>query len=227
MRDQEFVVLYIRNLRIEEPVVTFTNLIVSFLCFYYFYQIHSLSRKSQTLVFFKLYFFLMGLATLLGGIFGHAFLYAVPFEMKLAGWLTSMVSIMLIERTAIEHTKVLFNKKVIRILRVINGLELATFMTLTIISLDFFFVEIHSGYGLMFVVLSLEGYLFYKTKSKSSKNMLVGVSFAAAAALIFMNHISLHRWFNYLAISHVLMAVATLFFYRGAIKISAEDEGRH
>ena len=110
------------------------------------------------------------------------------------------------------------------ILRVINVLELATFITLTVISLDFFYVEIHSGYGLMFVVLSLEGYLFYKTRSKSSRNMLIGVSFAAAAALIFMNNISLHRWFNYLAISHVLMAIGTLNFYRGAIEISIEDE---
>ena len=71
----------------------------------------------------------------------------------------------------------------------------------------------------MFVVLSLEGFLFLKTKNKASKYMLVGVGFAALAALFFMNKISLHQWFNYLSISHVLMAAAATFFYIGTTKI--------
>jgi hypothetical protein len=71
----------------------------------------------------------------------------------------------------------------------------------------------------MFVVLSLEGFLFFKTKNTAGKYMLTGVGFAALAAIFFMTKISLHQWFNYLCISHVLMAAAATLFYWGTTKI--------
>jgi len=131
----------------------------------------------------------------------------------------SMISIMFVERAAIEHTRIWLSESIIKIFRVVNILEFLTFLTLTITTLNFFFVEFHSGYGLMFVVLSLEGFLFWKTKNSASRLMLVGVGFAALAALFFMNKISPHQWFNYLSISHVFMAIAATFFYLGTLRI--------
>lgn len=49
--------------------------------------------------------------------------------------------------------------------------------------------------------------------------MLVGIFFAALAAIFFMNKISPHQWFNYMAISHIFMAIAATFFYLGTTKI--------
>ena len=130
-----------------------------------------------------------------------------------------MISIMFVERAAIEHTRIWLKDSIVKLFGIINIIEFLTFLTLTISTLNFFFVEFHSGYGLMFVVLSLEGFLFLKTKNKASKLLLIGVFFAAVAALIFMNKISPHQWFNYLSLSHVLMAVAATFFYWGASSI--------
>jgi len=161
----------------------------------------------------------MGIATLLGGIIGHAFLYQFSFYWKLPGWITSMISIMFVERATIEHTRLILSHKIVSILGIINIIEFLTFLTLTITSLDFFFVEFHSGYGLMFVVLSLEGFLFLKTKNKASKHLLIGVFFAAMAALFFMTKLSLHQWFNYISASHIFMAVAATFFYKGTTLI--------
>jgi hypothetical protein len=209
----------ILGLRIDEPVVTVTDLLVSFLCFIFAYKIHKTGKKEKVFLYFKIYFFIMGIATMLGGLIGHSFLYAFSFFWKLPGWITSMISIMFVERAAIEHTRIWLNDSVVKFFRVANIIEFLTFLTLSITFLDFFFVEFHSGYGLMFVVLSLEGFLFIKTKNIASKYLLAGVGFAAIAALFFMNKISLHQWFNYLAISHVFMAVAATFFYRGARRI--------
>jgi hypothetical protein len=161
----------------------------------------------------------MGIATFIGGIIGHAFLYAFTFYWKLPGWIISMISIMFVERAAIEHTRILVKKSIVNILKIINILEFLTFLTLTIFTLNFFFVEFHSGYGLMFVVLSLEIFLYVKTKNKASKFLIIGVGFAAIAALFFMNKISLHQWFNYIAVSHIFMAIAATFFYFGAKRI--------
>lgn len=211
--------IHVLGIRIDEPIVTLTDLLVSVLCFIYAYKIHKSGKQERTFLFFKIYFFTMGIATLLGGIIGHAFLYLFTFYWKLPGWIMSMISIMFVERAAIEHTRILLNNSIVRILGIINILEFLTFLTLTIISLDFFYVEFHSGYGLMFVLLSLEGWLFLKTKNNAGKYLLTGVLFAAFAAFFFMTKISPHQWFNYICVSHVFMAVAATFFYLGTKKI--------
>jgi hypothetical protein len=211
--------IHLWGIRIDEPIVTLTDLLVSVVCFIYAYKIHKSGKTEKVFIYFKIYFFTMGLATLLGGIIGHAFLYAFSFYWKLPGWIMSMISIMFVERAAIEHTRIWLRPSIVKVLGVVNILEFITFLTLTIISLDFFYVEFHSGYGLMFVVLSLEGYLFLKTKNTAGKYMLAGIGFAAIAAIFFMTKFSPHQWFNYLCVSHVLMAIAATFFYLGTIRI--------
>jgi hypothetical protein len=211
--------VFLFGIQIDEPVVTLTDLLVSVLCFVFAYKINKRGRPDKVFRYFKIYFFVMGIATAFGGLIGHAFMYHFSFYWKLPGWITSMISIMFVERAAIEHTRILLNKKLVQAFGIINIIEFLTFLTLTIATLNFFFVEFHSGYGLMFVVLSLEGYLYIKTKNTASKFMLTGVLFAAIAALFFMNKIVIHQWFNHLSASHALMALAAWFFYLGAIKI--------
>ncbi|MBK6285460.1 MAG: hypothetical protein IPF54_24850 [Draconibacterium sp.] len=207
------------GIRIDEPIVTITDLLVTVVCFIAAYKIHKSGKKEKTFIYFKIYFFTMALATLFGGIIGHAFLYAFSFYWKLPGWILSMISIMFVERAVIEHTRIWLNNSVVRVLGIINIFEFLTFLTLTITTLNFFFVEFHSGYGLMFVVLSLEGFLFLKTRNAAGKYMLAGVGFAALAAIFFMTKISPHQWFNYLCVSHVFMAAAATLFYLGTQKI--------
>jgi len=223
---KEITTINLLGIRIDEPIVTLTDLLVSVLCFIYAYKIHKSRKTEKTFLYFKIYFFTMGIATFLGGIIGHAFLYLFSFYWKLPGWLMSMISIMFLERAAIEHTRIWLNSTIVRVLGVINILEFLTFVTLTITSLDFFYVEFHSGYGLMFVVLSLEGFLFLKTKNTAGKYMLAGVGFAALAAVFFITKTSPHFWFDYLCVSHVLMAIAATFFYIGTTKIDMSAVGK-
>lgn len=219
MERTDIITIYLGGLRIDEPMGTLTDLLVSALCFIFFFKLHKSGINNRSTTLFKYYFLLMGIATLLGGVFGHAFLYALSMPWKLPGWITSMFSIMLIERAAINHTRILFSEKTINILGYINIIELTTFMILSIVTLDFAFVEFHSGYGLMFVVLGLEGYLYYKTKNEASKFILIGIALAAVGALFFMNKWIIHPWFNHLAASHTILAIAAYFFYQGAKRI--------
>ena len=216
---EEINTIFLSGIRIDEPIVTLTDLLVSVLCFVFAYKLHRSKGKHRVFQYFKIYFLVMGIATALGGLIGHAFMYHFSFYWKLPGWITSMISIMFVERAAIEHTRIRLSTRMVKAFRIVNIIEFIIFLTLTISTLNFFFVEFHSGYGLMFVVLSLEGYLFMKTKNEASKFMLIGVAFAAIAALFFMTETSIHQWFNYLSISHVLMAVAAYFFYLGALRI--------
>ena len=159
----------------------------------------------------------MSIATFLGGLIGHGFLYALSFPWKLPGWIVSMLSVALIERSSIERAKPLIDPRVGRFFLILNIIELLTIMTVTMTTLNFKWVEFHSGYGLLGVVLPFHAYTWYKTRDRGSSVVIIAVAIASCAALIFMNKISLHEWFNYLDISHVVMAIGAYVFYRGAL----------
>jgi hypothetical protein len=211
------------GIRIDEPIVTLTDLLVSFLCFLYFYKMSISPRKGKVFTYFKYYFLVMGLATTFGGLIGHAFYYEFTKTWKLVGWIISMFAIMLIERGAIEHTRIVLNKKYVKILGIVNIIEFLIFLGLVLFTLDFFYVQLHSGYGLMFVVFTIEFLLFLKTKNKATQYIMAGIGFAALSALVFATEFSIHRWFNFLSLSHVFMAVATVFIYEGVKRIEIKE----
>jgi hypothetical protein len=211
--------VWIGNLKIDEPVTMITDLLVSAVCLYSFLKLSKLNRPGKTHLYFRLYFLLMFIATFLGGVIGHGFLYAFSFAWKLPGWIVSMLSVALIERSSIENAKPLIDPRVGRFFLILNLLELATIMTITMVSLNFKWVEFHSGYGLLGVVLPFHLYAWYKTKDKGSFLVIIAVLIASVAALIFMNQVSLHKWFNHLDISHIIMAIAAYVFYRGALRL--------
>lgn len=207
------------GIRVDEPMTTATDLLVSAVCFYAFWQLQKARLPGRTQLYFRGYFLLMALATSLGGLIGHGFLYALTFSWKLPGWIVSMLSVALIERSSIEHAKKLVSPKVGIFFLVLNLVELATIMTVTMTTLDFRWVEFHSGYGLLGVVLPFHFFVWYRTRNKGSATIMLAVLIASCAALIFMNKLSIHTWFNYLDISHVVMALAAWVFYRGALKL--------
>jgi hypothetical protein len=161
----------------------------------------------------------MGIATAIGGLIGHGFFYLFSFEWKLPGWLTSMISIALVERAAILYAQKLIPKKIGVLFAWLNIAELTFFIVLTFTSLNFFFVEAHAAYGLLVVVFSFSLVVFLKTKSKGSRFFLVAVAFSAVGALIFMNKWGIGIWFNHFDISHIFLALSAWFFYKGSVYI--------
>jgi len=208
--------IYLWGLRINEPVTTLTDLMVSAVCFFAFYKLSKIPVKNKVHQFITYYFLSMGLATTIGGIIGHAFMYNFSFYWKLPGWITSMFSIMLLERASIEYTRPLISKGLGIAFKWINLIELTTFIIITMITLNFFFVEVHSAYGLLFVVTSLNIYVYKKKKTKGSKTFLIAVGFSAISALFYMNQWGLNEWFTHTDISHVFMTISAWYFYKGS-----------
>lgn len=238
----------ILGIQVNEPVTTLTDLMVSAVCFYAFVKISKAKSTKKIKSYLRFYFLSMSIATFIGGIIGHGFLYmfdsswdlpegltsfvisivgennmnATANPWKLPGWLTSMFSIALVERAAIAYASRIIKPAIGRFFAWLNIIELTTFVILTFSTLNFFFVEIHSFYGLMIVVAGFSLYTFIKTRSKGSKLFLVAVGFSAISALFFMNQWSFHTWFNYLDISHTFMTVGAFFFYKGSMAILKE-----
>jgi len=207
------------GVRLDEPVTTITDLIVSAVCFYAYYRLNKISLRNNVHWNLKYYFLSMGLATMIGGLIGHGFLYLFSFAWKLPGWLTSMFSIALLERASILYAKPLIKPRIGTFFSWMNIIELTTFVIVTFTTLNFFFVEVHSAYGLLVIVTSFNIWVYRKTKSEASKLFLIAVGVSAISALIFMNEIGISPWFNHFDISHTLMAISAFIFFKGSLKM--------
>lgn len=233
--------IYFMSIRIDEPVTVLTDLVVSAVCIFAFIKLAQIPLKNKVHLYLKYYFLSMGIATFIGGVIGHGFLYlfntqwelSKPFvefvtrivgenkmnaaanPWKLPGWLTSMFSVALVERASIEYARPMVKRGAARFFSWMNVIELMTFMIITFSTLNFFFVEVHTFYGFMIVVLGFNGYVFYKTRDRGSKFFLIAVGFAAIAALFFMNEWGISKWFNHFDLSHTFMAFSAMFFYLG------------
>ncbi len=219
----EITTIEIAGIKILEPVTTLTDLLVTAVCTYAFFKLRSHEHKETKHVKFYRYFFLfMGLATLLGGIIGHAFLYLFTFAWKVPAWIVSMISIALAERAAIMRARPLLHNRLGTFFTYLNVVELITFMFISVYTLKFIFVEIHAMYGLLVVVFSFEGYIYLRRRDAGSKKILWAVFLAALAASAHIGKISLHKWFNYFDLAHVLMALSCVVLYKAVKEMVPE-----
>jgi len=207
------------GIRILEPVTSATDILVAATCIYAYWRLRKAKVEGRTAQFMEWYFLTMGFATFFGGMIGHAFLYAVNEHWKLLGWFVSMVSIALIERAAIQHATRLINPRFGKAFLILNVVELLTFMVVTAITLHFRFVQIHVVYGLLIVVFFFQLYVYLKTKDIGSKIFLQAIAVMLVAAFIFNYPVVLHEWFNHRDFAHVLMAIGTIIFLKGTLRL--------
>lgn len=215
--------IHLFGIRILEPVTSLTDIIVAIVCFYAYWQLKTDLNTSKTIIFMKWYFFTMGLATFLGGMIGHGFLYAFNEHWKLVGWYISMISIALIERSAIQYARPFINPKLGSAFLVLNIVELIVLMALTTYTLHFRIVEFHCVYGLMIVVFSFHLYTYIKTKDRGSKWMLYAVGILVIAAFVFNLPVVPHIWFNHRDLAHILMAIGSAMFLKAARNLEQVD----
>ena len=201
---------------IHTPVTAGTDVIVAVICLVAYFKLKRLPSTGQVHRLFKYYFLTMSLATLLGGVLGHALLEYVPFFMKIPGWITSMLSIALLERAVIQYTRSLVSPRLGTFFAWLNTIELLTFMVLALVTLNFQFVLAHAAYGIGIVVAGFTGFIYLTEKSRGSRLILWGVLACVFGATFFEFKIGISKWFNHVDISHVFMMFASVLFYWGA-----------
>ncbi len=209
---------------IQEPVTTLTDIMITVVCWFVFLRLKPYHFRSIVYRLFRYFFFMMGLATLLGGIFGHAFNYAVGYNLKLPGWICSMIAVMLAERSSIVHARPLLKKQIGELFSVLNIVELATLITAVSVTLNFLFVEVHALYGLLIVFGSFEFFIYRKTKDAGSRYLLYSVGISSIAAFVHISYFTIHPWFNYLDLAHCLMCVSAYVLYLGVRKLKVYSD---
>jgi len=208
---------------IDEPVTTLTDLLVTVVCIYALMKLVGEKFQKKIYGFFRLYFLTLGIATFLSGVVGHGFLYFFGLSWKLPGWLFGMFAVSFFVRASIESAQNIVSESVLKILRVANIVELAIMACIVIISHNFYYVTLHSIFGMVLVVASLNIYMYLLTRNKGSLLILLAICITAMSAIIFQNKWSFSPWYNHFDISHTLMAISVFYYYRASIFIESQS----
>lgn len=208
-----------------EPVTSLTDLITATVCFFAFYRLRQIGRTEPEHVFFRNYFLLMGCTTVAAGLIGHAFLYMVNFNWKMIGWSFSALAIFSIERSAILMAKPWLSSKQTKWLYTVNVAQLIIFF-LVILNPEtrsFNAVKTNSAIGLVGMVALLHMWIYRHTQKAGNRQVAIAICLGLLPAITFNGQITLHKWFNYHDISHVLMAMVTFAIYLGAKTLATSD----
>lgn len=202
------------GLRIDEPVTTFTDLLVAVVGIAAYLNTAS-NNNDRSLSLYRLFFLFTGISTLLAAFLGHAFAYKFGFEAKFAGWVIGALGVAFAQFAVIFNTREIFSANYFKTLIIINTIEIIAVTILVFVLKSFVIIEIHSAFGLVIMVTILEAINYYHTKSKLSKNMIYGVMLAIAAVVCHIGKLAVSNWFNHLDISHLLMAAGLYVMYKG------------
>lgn len=206
----------ILNVRIDEPITTFTDLLLAAICFYAFFRIRRLEYMGKVKWYFKYYFLTLGLGAMFGGIFGHAFQYRLSEEWKLVSWVLTLGSVALMAHALLEVAKPLVKPGITRIISRINVLIFAIALFYTMWTMAFSPVKYYTIFGMLVVVGSLSYFIYHKTGSRGMLILIGAVSVGFLSAIIFSFEWGLSPWFNHNDISHVILSFSAYYLYRGA-----------
>lgn len=207
------------SIRIDEPVTTMTDLIMSAICFYAYFRIRQLESTVRIKKYFKYYFLTLGIATLAGGLLGHAFLYTLPPAWKLVSWVFTLISVAILSHGLIELSKPLLKPGFSKIVSRINMLILSLALLYTLYTLAFSAVKYYSIFGMLIVVGSLSYVIYQKTEIRGVVKIMLGVGVGVLSALIFSFEWGLGPWLNHNDISHLILSFSALTLYKGAMLI--------
>lgn len=189
-----------------------SDFLIAIVALWAFFDLLKHSKNEKYHRYYVIHFLLLATSTIFGGLAGHIFLHQIEPSWKLPGWLISMVSVTYLERAIIAQSAQVLPKKWVKYLLGFNILELLFFAYLTITTLHFKYVEYHAAYGLLVVILGI-GLLQWK-KGLFRIHLFLGLFFSLLAALVFQFHFSISVWWNYLGLSHIMLAFSAYFFFR-------------
>ena len=217
--------IFVLGVRIAEPVTTVTDILTAIIAFAGYLGLRDFGNgpvRDRETYLFSWYFFLLGMAMLLSGFFGHAFRYALPDSWRLFGWTLSGAAILTAE-LATNHA--LLQERSYShpgFFSLIPWIQFTVFFILLLRTSDFRIVRQNSTIGLILYVLPLQ-YLMQQASGSAGRRLIItGIIVGLLPAITFTRQISISRWFNHHDISHILMGLVIFLMYRGAF-LTAEE----
>jgi len=203
---------------IREPVTSATDLLTGIVSLCAFILLSLMKSQSKVVFQMRAYFLLMAICMGFASTVGHAFQGYVVWEWKMLGWSFGALAICMLEQSSISLLEDKLGRKYTVGLRAWSVLHLLIFFICIAnpATRSFSVVKINSTVGLIGLVLPLHAYNYYTNRDKGSAWILFAMVWTLIPAYIYNMEVSYSRWFNFHDISHVLMAIYTVYLYLGA-----------
>lgn len=209
----------ILNLRIDEPITTFTDILLAIICILAYLRIRKLEYTGWGLRYFRYYFLILGLGALTGGLLGHAFQYRLAEEWKLVSWTLILASVALMVQALLEITRPLLKKGIVRMISWFNVLIFVLALFLTLRTIEFDPVKFYSIFGLVLLAGSLSYYVYKKTGNRGVIILMGGICIGFLSAIIFSLQWGFSPWFNHRDVSHIILCISVYYVYKGVVII--------
>jgi hypothetical protein len=204
------------GLRIDEPVTAGTDIIVALMLIIGFLKINT--KNNQKHVKFYSYSFLVtGIAMIISALVSHAFLYHFGYEAKIYGWIITIIGASFAQFGVLYHVKGIFRPSTNKFLLYFAMTEITAALVLIFFIRSFVFVEVHSAIAMVGMVVVLEWMNYSRTGSKLSLAMVKGVIWATGAVIGHALKINISKWFNYMDLGHVFVAIGFVIMIKGVL----------
>ena len=205
--------IFLFGIRIQEAMNVLTDIILAAVSFYAFSKLNKNENTANNLM--KWYFLIFGLGALIGGIVGHAFLYAYSNYWRLLGWSFTALSALILVLAGVEQGENLLSQKLVKVIKPFIFIELAAILILTALDVDFKYITIHSTIAMMLIFTPIQIYIYKKTKNPGSKFMLYSVLVLISTLAIFKIPIVIDQWFNHKDLAHIVVGLSILLMLKG------------
>lgn len=207
---------------IHEPVTALTDFIITFLCLFFFFQLRN-KGNNVAINWWKAFFMLFGLSAFFGG-FSHAlFIIHQGMEYK-SCWISMQVLngfAVFSVQMATYHT-VLQNTNSREWWKQSYIVQLFIFLAAVIFYQDFLVVVLNNVVGLVPVIAL---HFIDSKKSEESKLIANGILISFLTGIVHGAKLSLHAYFNFNDISHVLIMLSLFVVFSGvSVKMIQQPE---
>ncbi|UXP33319.1 hypothetical protein N6H18_05060 [Reichenbachiella agarivorans] len=195
------------GLDLLEPMGFILNMVMCLICVILYMRLRNQQSSDFTRYWIN-FFWLFAVSTFFGG-FSHLLFNYLGMLGKIPGWLAAVLAISSIEMAvATQYPDRLITLK--------NAIRVKAVLALLLLSVDlqFTWVMIHTAIGLLIILGAASIHLIKMGESQFSF-FLYGIAAMILTLPFRLGQIDPHLWFNRDDVSHLLMMLTLVLFYKG------------
>lgn len=199
---------------LTEPSVFITNIIYSGVSFFLGFKLFK-TKSEKSIKYWSYFFIFTGITTLAAAFyhgFQNVFEQQVIDNLKRSYQLGAGLASMFVVLSIIYTT---FDKKIIKSVSIVVGIKFSIYAVFILTSLrDFVFVFIDYIPSLLFVIIV--GVVQYvKTKSQSSKYIIIGMVIMIFGVLVQRSNYDSFRYLTHDDLFHIINTISMIYLYLG------------
>lgn|GEM_PF-421464 len=220
--------LFIAGIEWREPMTSVTDFMIAITAFYGFLLLRRWKGDAgESLRYYQQYFLMFAIGMTFAAWFGHALQAYVAFEWKMVGWICSLSGQTFLAFASLTDVRKGLGEKKFHWIKLAILVLFSVFLIWILSPLrSFTAAQTANGVFAVGLVVPLQLYQYFRYKRSGNLIILGAIAYGLFPSLIYNQQISLHRWFNYHDISHVLLCGFMLMMIFGVRKIQHETVER-